>query len=48
MAPRGVVLSDCTVEVTVLGESLGGGGGWVNANDAGVCVAGPAVERNEY
>ena len=48
VAPRGVVLSDCTVEVTVLGESLGGGGGWVKANDAGACVAGPTVERNEY
>ena len=48
VAPVGTVLSECTVDVTALGASLGGGSGWINVSDAGACVAGPAIERNEY
>ena len=40
---EGVTLSECTVEVTDLGRTLGGGTGWVNTADASACLAGPAT-----
>lgn len=44
----GVTFSDCAVELTDLGASLGGGAGWVAVDEATDCSTGPAIESQDY
>ena len=41
LAGAGVILTDCTFEVTTLGTELGGGAGWSQRADDATCVTGP-------
>lgn len=44
----GVTLSECSVELTTLGSTLGGGVGWSPLATASACSTGPQVEVAEY
>lgn len=44
----GVTLTDCSIEVTALGASLGGGIDWVDASTPVSCSTGAAVETQRY
>lgn len=40
----GVVLSECSFEITDLGPEYGAGSGWVEVDDPSACYVGPAAE----
>ena len=49
VAGAGVTLSDCSVEITPLGTSLGAGtSAWTSTVDDATCVAGAVNEKTEY
>lgn len=47
-ASAGVTLSECSIELTTLGSSLGGGVAWSPLATASACSSGPQVEVAEY